>query len=112
MPGAVTGRALGRRLERFERHFRLLAGPPANDSVNPLQLGNRDAQRDDNKTADRRRGSGDDEGIAKAEFIDRNAVSDHRDADHDGNGADDVQQNRHERYDPLLHPPDSSLGTR
>ena len=45
-----------------------------------LQLADRRAERDDDEAADGSRGPGDDERIAEAEFIDRNAVSDHPDA--------------------------------
>ena len=47
--------------------------------------------RDNDQAADHGRDAGYDQRIAEAEFVDRNAISDHRGADHDGNGAHDKQ---------------------
>ena len=87
-----------RRLERIERPGRPQQRAPGERFGNALQLGNRHANRKDNETADERRGSGYNERIPKAEFIDRNAISDHGDAQHDGNGAENKQQNRHTHF--------------
>ena len=51
-------------------------------------MADRDADGKDDDAADYSRGSRDDKSIAEAEFIDRNAISDHPDARRRDQGAD------------------------
>ena len=66
------------------------------------QLADGDAERKQDQAAGDGSDAGNYEGVAKAEFIDRNAESNHCDPRDDGEGGKYIQQNRHMRCDPLM----------
>jgi len=73
-----------------------------------VQLGNYHTEPNNDQAANGSRRSGTDKGVSEAEFVDRNAKSDHHDAHHDGSGANAIQQTRHTRSS--TEPPISSFG--
>ncbi len=100
--GAAWRRArLGGRLEGLGRaggQHRPAAGQHLGDAA---QLADGGAQGHHDQPPGRQRGSGDDQGVAEAEFVDRDAEGDHDNADHDGGAADNEHHHRH-----WLHPSD------
>jgi hypothetical protein len=74
------------------RHVEWLAGADGERFCNPMQLRNRSPDRDDDETADSRGGSCDDKSVAEAEFVNRDAVSDHPEAGDGGDSANNKQQ--------------------
>ena len=89
-------RRRGTRLERRHCHFDRVArlqGRVRQHLGNPPQLADHGTDREDEKAADDGCRPRDNERIAEAEFLDRDAVTGHPQAQHGDNGPDNHQQN-------------------